>query len=93
MSNIKQQLQTINIGATVGFKYGPGEFPEDNVFKVTQKVEDRWGFHLVVENSEGETKTVSTMLKMVGEHGIGAYLLSNDADVLFEAHDLSLSRN
>lgn len=48
MAFTKEQFDAVNIGDRVGTVTGPGERPEDNAGKVTQKVEDRWGYHLIV---------------------------------------------
>jgi len=65
----KDEFDSVKIGEKVGFVFGPGEFPEDNLGVVTAKVEDRWGFHIDVVMDGGNQVSVEGFTK----NGVGCY--------------------
>lgn len=74
MAFTKTEFDAIHIGHRVGTVAGPGERAKDRTGVVTQKVEDRWGQHLVVKfdkgtDREGATDTCHGFTKV----GIGWY--------------------
>lgn len=76
MAFTKQEFDAVKIGDRVGAVDGPGQSPKNNAAKVVQKVQDRWGLHLVVEFEPGagaarERGTVHGFTKV----GIGWYKL------------------
>lgn len=72
MAFTKAEFDAVNIGDRVGAVSGPGEHPEDRAGTVKEKVEDRWGLHLVVEWPDKTWDTCHGFTKV----GIGWYALA-----------------
>lgn len=76
MSFSKAEFEAVKIGSIVGTVTGPGEYPKSRKAIVTEKVETKWGFHLVCKflpgtDRAGSVDTCSGFTKV----GIGWYLL------------------
>lgn len=81
MAFTREEFNAVKIGAVVGAVDGPGQSPKNNLATVVQKVEDRWGLHLVVEFKTDERgsrsrDTVTGFTKV----GIGWYDMGYTAD-------------
>ena len=68
---IMKNLFDTQIGDRVRMVDSPGENPEDHIFIVTEKIEDRFGKRLVVKNEDGDRETVHSFTEI----GIGWYKL------------------
>lgn len=73
----RETFDAIGLGRTVYFVTGPGEFPKPGLCAaegiVTEKKEDRWGLHLMVDCGDGDVRFVESV-RFYDEKGIGAYV-------------------
>lgn len=69
---------SVRIGEEIGFIDGPGQSLSDCVGTVTQKVEDRWGLHVVVGFPRvlGEPDRLPETVHGFTTVGIGAYRMA-----------------
>jgi hypothetical protein len=93
MAFTPEEFAAVKIGQRVGTVTGPCERPKDNAGTVTQKVEDRWGVHLVVQFDEDSRRgAVIETCHGFTKVGIGWYDLGYTApDEKVPAHLRSLT--